>query len=753
MAAPLDSSSDSATGRVVDLGELEERRARRAEQPEDSLQKRAERMVAALERRREEAEGRLAAAEDERSTLAVELERARRELIAARQRELAGAQALTDERRAAADEIEGLQRELDRRASEHEAIGTQVAGLRDALHALRLRVDESAVQALTAEAAEERLRRTALEALVVAERAARVAEAGKQAADGERLTARLAEAESALADAQALASQDRERVRALASARDELRATDVRAEAAETALHAETARAEAAETALRAVDARVASAEVELRGDLAEREAAVAALGAALVATAGELRAASRRQRATLAAGHGAQLAEERAGVAEERAAVAAELAATQERVAGLREQLVATTEHLRQQLAEERAARRVAEAALTRSSSACAVAEQQAAAALIALEAERRRPGALGGGNPIYDVLSSGSLVPADDHPALLRPASVPRPEGSDAPAVVSDLARAAARLRAGGDAERLEPLARVDPSGAHPVESAARTPELAVIEGVAAPAGAAASRLEPALLVAPETQSWLGSALVALAAVDPAAAERLMLAFLPVQAGAVTKDVAYELELPQTGRHVVRVSAQGNVVVASLTTAGPGDATAGGVAAGHLDFRITGAVEVLVALGAGKAPRRLRGATVRGRRRRLRRLLRALRAPVGLAELQAAHVRPRSGDLLALLCLAVPAEIVRGADFAVAYVVHDGDRRVRTLVRASRDGSLTVAPEAPDSVSADATVTVGAGELLGVLGGTAPVNVEGDAGAVATLHGWLREIALPPA
>jgi len=241
-----------------------------------------------------------------------------------------------------------------------------------------------------------------------------------------------------------------------------------------------------------------------------------------------------------------------------------------------------------------------------------------------------------------------------------------------------------------------------------------------------------------------APTTRAWFGAALVDLAAIDAATAERLLLAALPVQAHRVAKDVTYLLELPATGHHHVRVRRQGEVLVAPGATAARDD----------VEFRLEGPVEALVALVAGAAPRRLRGFVVRGRRRRLRRLLRALADPVGLPELQAAGVRPRPGDLLALLCLGVQAQRVRGADFCVAYVVVDAEGgRDRTLVRAEPDGTLTAIPEAPDLFAADATVTVGAEELLSLLAGTTPVAIEGDAQAVTTLQGWLQAVQGLPA
>ena len=234
-----------------------------------------------------------------------------------------------------------------------------------------------------------------------------------------------------------------------------------------------------------------------------------------------------------------------------------------------------------------------------------------------------------------------------------------------------------------------------------------------------------------------------WFADAIVTLAAVDAASAERLLLCALRVQASLVDKDVTYEVELPATGRHHVRVGRRRDVVVSAVGH-DPGDA----------EFRLEGSAEALAPLTAGTAPRRLKGVAVRGRRRRFRRLAKALSVPVGLPELQAAGARPRAGDLLALLCLGVPADTVRGADFGVAYVVAGDDGKVRrTLVRAEPDGGLTAIPDAPEQFLADATVRTDAAGLLGILGGTTPVEPEGDTHAVATLHGWLRGAQSLPA
>jgi len=771
LSAPSDSPPDPETGRVIDPEVLAEHRARRAELTEEGLlerAQRAERLVVALELRLTEAEDRGVTAERERGTLAGDLERAERELATARQRELAEqrrrielegdvggvvgdleaeATRLRTEHRAAEEraaeltralvrahaEVDGartraqaareedertlasqrerarahvtrLQHELARQATVHDAVGAQIVELRGTLETVRARA--------VAELEHERRRRAALEARLEVERA--------------RFTAELARSEEVLRAELVSASEAR-----LAAAGNELHAARSLAEGADAArriLEAELAERVRLEEPMREV-LEVLYEELEEarleRVSRAERVAAVEGLVADLIATARGLRAGFERE------------------------------------------------------LEAEQTARRDAEAELARERTERAAGEQRATAVLDALTVEVERLRAAERGNPIYDALSSGPLVPQADHPALVSLGSTGTIAGAEPPAVVADLMRAAARLRTedadpgrkpvAGTADQVAVEPDVAPERHTAIESepagdltpapdAAGEPELELAVD-SPPQPLAPASPDPAEVperaaappprvraapVAPTAQPWLAPALVALAAVDAASAERVLVAALPVQATRVARDVEYDLELPATGRHRVRVRRHRDVVVATASAEEHGDA----------EFRLEGPVAALAPLAAGDAPRRLRGVRIRGRRRRLRRLLRVLQAPIGLPELQAAGARPRPGDLLALLCVGVPPAEVRGADFGVAYVVSDADGgRARTLVRAEPDGSLTAIPEAPDLFVADATVTVDADGLFGVLAGGTPVSPEGDAQAVATLQRWLRSVqGLPP-
>ncbi len=767
MSAPSDSPPDPETGRVIDPEVLAEHRARRAELVEEGLlerAQRAERLVVALELRLAEAEDRSATAQREGGALATDLERAERELTAARQRELAEQRRRVELEGDVGGVVRGLEDESARLRMEHRAAEERAAELTRALVRAHTEVDGASARAHAARAEAERtleLHRERAGAQITRLQHELV----RQATVHDAVGAQIAELRAALetvrarADAATTSSDQaaeavRARIASLEGKLDEERrrraALEARAEGAEAARRL--AEAELAERtrveepmreALEALHSELVEARLE-RASGAERAAAVEGLAADLIETAHGLRAGFERELEALAVERDAQIASEREGFA-------AALAGVEERVAGLRGQLIVAARRLREELEDERTARRGAEAELARELTERAAADQRAGADLDALTVEVERLRAMGRGNPIYDALSAGPLVPPADHPALVSPEATGTIEGAEPPAVVADLMRAAERLRAQGEGPGLklrpdadDPVALVPGSAPEAeVAPASRLPAAAPVASTRR-ATAPAPGLPAAAPVAPTTQPWLAPALVALAAVDAATAERVLVAALPVQASRVADDVDYELELPATGRHHVRVRRNRDVTVATARA----DDHAG------TEFRLAGPVAALTALVAGAAPRRLRGVTVRGRRRRLRRLLRALNAPVGLPELQAAGAQPRPGDLLALLCLGVPAAEVRGSDFGVAYVVRVADgRQVRTLVRAEPDGSLTAIPEAPELFGADATVTVDADELLDVLSGSAPAAPAGDAKAVATLQRWLRGVQGLPA
>ncbi len=657
MAGPPDAPLDPDSRRVVDLGLLAERRARRAEGEPGLLERaeRAERLVAELEQRLEGAEELLAAARRERTQLTGLLAHAETGLAAGSAALEERTAALRRDRDAALDRAEHqraqatrLRLELARRDVVDEAVRRRLAAFAEALGVVRVQADARAADhertreeltVLTGRLAEERLRREALEALVALERS-RAAQAGPGTeregpapggADGHGPTVRGVPAAGAPAP----------------SAPSGL----------EAQVHA----------ALGTLREALAEARREERARGA-READVERLVTGLATTAERLRAGLE------AAEAGAQ--------------------------ADLRRRVAAVTQELENRLAAEQAARRAAESELAGR----AAVEQSAHRA-----AEAELAGRLGPPEdddpPAADpaprpaARSGATALPAADHPALAHGAGAPAGRPAAPVAVAADLTRAMERLR-----------------------------------GPEPPAPAAVRLTPPAQGPAPP-RAWIAPALATLDALDAAASERLLVALLAVQGPRARRPLRYALELPRSGRLLVAL--------------GPGGASSAGadVPGSTPAFVLRGPVRALAPLVAGGAPRRLRGVAVQGRRRRVRRLLRALRAPVALAELRA--LRPLPGDLLALLCAGVPAEAVLGAELSVAWVVEGVGGPSRTLVRATPDGRLAVSAEPSDGARADGTVTLGHDALLDALAGEAEVaRLDGDAAAVATLQGWLLDV-----
>src|SRR5690606_36876292 len=100
------------------------------------------------------------------------------------------------------------------------------------------------------------------------------------------------------------------------------------------------------------------------------------------------------------------------------------------------------------------------------------------------------------------------------------------------------------------------------------------------------------------------------------------------------------------------------------------------------------------TGSAAALAPLVAGGARRRLPGVRIEGRKRRLRPLRRARRAPTDLARLMESGARPAPELVLAVLAAAVDPEWTRGHRFGVVYALTDG----KPLEVEVRDGQLLV-------------------------------------------------------
>src|SRR2546423_321608 len=143
-----------------------------------------------------------------------------------------------------------------------------------------------------------------------------------------------------------------------------------------------------------------------------------------------------------------------------------------------------------------------------------------------------------------------------------------------------------------------------------------------------------AAGDVVEPRIVALEDRRptTWLLTALERIAATEPSTAARLITGLLPAQGPLLTTDLTYALEVDGDG--AFRVELGGG---AARVEPQPPGATP----AADIEVRVAGPPAVLAPLVAGGAPRRLRGARIHGRRRRLRPLLKARRAPVTLVEL----------------------------------------------------------------------------------------------------------------
>jgi hypothetical protein len=737
---------------------------------------------------------RLAEAEAELATVTAERERARTALEDERLR------ATAERERREALEREGvlLRAELVRREELTEAAADAVAQARRELAAGRASFADNAAleQRLAVERREFAVRVVAVERAVAAVRerlgaAARVLRERLEAERGARLaaeaalgaerTARIA-ADAAVEGAAARASVAEGRTADLAGERD----------AAVHAVAQERARVGELEQALAArveVEAQLRSALDAVNGELSavragdgERAAKLAARVESVVELASGLRDGVRRE------------------LGAEQDALTASLAAMQERVAELQAGVAETTA-LREELETERAARWVAESELDaerrrgdEDRAARAFAEQRLTdveAELEALRAQTHRAGP--------DPTALASLRAAIEH---LQTPTVGESDAAPTPSLGLDLAAAAERLRATvaateatepevaePEAEAAEPEVEPEAVGPEAIEVAepeaeAAEPEAAEPEAVE-PEAAPAPDLEafapttaapeppaaPELPAAPEPPAaldpdpevaddaptvavvpltgrqpltarepittpgpWLRDALQGLAVDEPDIAELLLISLLSAQAGLVKDELTYELAVQGGTTH--RVVVDPDRVRVELPGTSPAPARVAGPLA---------ALVPLVAGGTGGPGRRLPGTSIDGRRH-LRRLLKARRAPLGLAELAAGDIAPSPGLLLTVLARAVDPRWT-GRPLTVD-VASEGSDRWRVV--ASGNGPLAIVPagDGTGAPPASAVLHTAPHRLAAVLAGTAApgdASVEGDPRDVRTLLSWL--------
>ena len=697
-----------------------------------------------------EAQGELAVRTAELERLRADLARSQADLESARAAQRAGAAAVREAeetvalvRREAAELQSRLEEERRRRFEAEAALNVELERARE-----RFGREVAELEAgLSARIAEERrafeAQVAAIEALVAPLRE-RLAEAGAQ------LEARLAEAERARDEAVA----ERDAARAAAEdvkveiAADLDRAADERERLTAALTEAEAERARLA-SALADAEAEAARLRAAVEGE-AERDAALGALIADVRAAAGALREGFDRRLAELADRIDAEVAALRARLDEERVArqvAEEELAAERARGAsGAAGSLVADVlaraelEQTRRELAaaQEALAARHAEseeAAALREQAGRLVRDLEAAEARLKVEREdeaadpdaeaEAEPAAAAAADPAPAEDVAGP--PADD-PA---PAQDPAPEASE-----PDPA----------------PAAEAEPDPAPEAEAASKLVVPATGYGLARSgllAPPPGSRALPARFVHPSERrltGWLTPAIVALAERDEALAADLVVALLPGQAGLLRKPVRYALTIGGRGTYAVSVDRE-SVDVRRENV--PGSAA--------VDVRVAGSAAALAPLVGGGARRKLPGVRIEGRRRRLRPLLRARRAPTDLARLLERGAKPGPELVLAVLAAAVDPAWTRGHRFSVVYDVTDGD----PIEVEVRDGQpLAVGPPPAERAEPPAARIAIRGEAVLPflarchLPADERILLTGEGHPVALLHGWFdRAQGLPGA
>lgn len=223
----------------------------------------------------------------------------------------------------------------------------------------------------------------------------------------------------------------------------------------------------------------------------------------------------------------------------------------------------------------------------------------------------------------------------------------------------------------------------------------------------------------------------TWLRTAVERLAVSDPTRARELFLALLPAQA-MLDQTLTYVLDAPGLGR--VRVALE------------PGRASLEpGATDPEADAQVAGPLAALAPLAAGGAPWRLKGVKVEGARRALRKLARARRRPLTLADLALMQPAVSPEVLLAALAAAVDPVWTEGHKFAVSYVVEG----LGAWTVVADDGRPLVLVQNEPEHPVVATVRLDAGAVVPALQGVAPppdtrASVVGGTVAADVLHGW---------
>ena len=226
-----------------------------------------------------------------------------------------------------------------------------------------------------------------------------------------------------------------------------------------------------------------------------------------------------------------------------------------------------------------------------------------------------------------------------------------------------------------------------------------------------------------------------------MALAREDAEAAGQLLAGLLPAHGAVLAGPLSYDLTVRGVGTFAVSVGA-GPALVQRLSRPRP---------RGEAAFHLAGDPLVLAELLAGerrRVGRFVRGARLRGRRRRVRALLAALPAArLSLADALRAGARLEPPLAYRALPFAVEPEWTRGHAFTVAQEITE--LAPRTWHVTACDGERLRVVEHASGVPADATVTMTRAAFERLLRGEPPVAgerpvVRGDRAAVAVLKRW---------
>jgi hypothetical protein len=226
----------------------------------------------------------------------------------------------------------------------------------------------------------------------------------------------------------------------------------------------------------------------------------------------------------------------------------------------------------------------------------------------------------------------------------------------------------------------------------------------------------------------------SWLAPAIRRLAEQrDAKLAAELVIELLPAQRQVVDGALGYEIKIDELGTFYVTLEPSRGTVSREGSTA-------------TVDFSLEGSAAALSELAGGGASRRQPGLRIRKGRRRARRLLKARRRPLALADLANAGIDMWPGLLLLAMAEAIDPSWTAGRRFELAFEILDSSGVV-IYVRICDGEPILVSRTATGKPVANVSVTEHG--LMCLLGGTpAPpednVLLRGDATSVEMFLQW---------